>query len=382
MSARRVRLAAAAVALAALAVVLRLTLLAPAPVPVTVHAVAKGRVEETVTNSKAGRVTSRLKATLSPEVGGRLLKLYVREGARVRKGDPLLRLSDADLVAAVTLRERTLSAARAARTEACAAAGLAEKELARTRSLFDGQVASQGLLDQAEARRETARAACEAAGARIGEAQAALDVARVALERSVLRAPFDGVVAEVSAEEGEWVTPSPPALPIPPVIEMFDPAALYVSVPLDEVDVGRVRNGQCVRVTFDAFPGRSFDGTVTRVSPYVLDRLEQNRTFDVEVTLADPAFAATLSPGTSVDIEVVLAVRESVPRIPRTALMEGNRVLVVERDRLAARDVSTGLRSWEWVEVTKGLSEGDRVVTSLDRTDVKAGARVRVAASP
>lgn len=382
MSARRVRLAASAVVLAAVALVLRLTVLAPRSVPVTVHTAAKGRVEETVTNSKAGRVTSRLRATLSPEVGGRLLKLYVREGARVRKGDPLLRLSDADLAAAVTLRERTLAAARGARTEACANASLAEKELARTRSLFDGQVASQGLLDQAVARRDAAKAACEAAGDRIGEAEAALDVARVALERSVLRAPFDGVVAEVSAEEGEWVTPSPPALPIPPVIEMFDPSALYVSVPLDEVDVGKVKNGLRVRVSFDAFPGRSFEGTVTRVSPYVLDRLEQNRTFDVEVTLADPAFAATLSPGTSVDVEVVLEVRESVLRIPRTALMEGNRVLVVERDRLAARDVSTGLRNWEWVEVTKGLSEGDRVVTSLDRADVKAGARVHLAASP
>lgn len=382
MSSRRIRLAVAGVAVVASAVLLRLTLLSPGPVPVTVAAVATGRVEETASNSKAGTVKSRRHATLSPEVGGRLVEKRVREGGRVRKGDVLLRLADADLAAQVTLQERTLGAARAAEREACTSADLARKEAERTRSLFDGDVASQGLLDQAETRLLASNAACDASRARVGQAAAALEVARVTLAKMVLRAPFDGVVAEVTAEEGEWVTPSPPGLPIPPVLEMFDPESLYVSVPLDETDVGRVREGQPVRVTFDAFPGRSFEGTVTRVAPYVLDRVEQNRTFDVEVTLADAAFARSLSPGTSVDVEVVLGTRDGVLRIPRTALLEGGRVLVLAGGRLEERKLETGLTSWEWVEVRKGLAAGERVVVSLDRTDVKAGVKARVADAP
>ncbi|KAA0254671.1 MAG: efflux RND transporter periplasmic adaptor subunit [Acidobacteria bacterium] len=382
MSRRGLRIALAVAAVAAAAVLLRFTLLAPKPVPVSVVAAARGRVEETASNSKAGTVESRRHATLSPEVGGRLAEKRVREGQRVRKGDVLLRLADADLVAQVSLQERTVAASRAAEREACTSAELARKERDRTRSLFDGGVASQGLLDQAETRLFAGDAACEAARARVGQAAAALEVARVTLAKMVLRAPFDGVVADVTAEEGEWVMPSPPALPVPPVVEMFDPEALYVKVPLDEVDVGRVKPSQPVRVTFDAFPGKSFQGRVTQVAPAVEDRLEQNRTFDVEVELDDAAFARTLSPGTSVDVEVVLGARDGVLRIPRTSLLEGDRVLVLSDGRLSERKLETGLVSWEWVEVVKGLSEGERVVVSLDRTDVKPGVRARAAEAP
>jgi len=381
-SSRPVRfLALAAVAVAA-AIVVRLTLLAPKAVPVAVQRAALGKVEESVSNSKAGTVKSRHRATLSPEIGGRLAEVAVKKGQRVRKGAVLLRLANEELSAQVGLRERTLDAVLAAEREACTGADLAAREYERTQRLSDGEVVSASLLDQAATRKRGSRAACEAAAARIGEARAALVVARVALERTALRAPFDGVVAEISAEEGEWVTPSPPGLPIPPVLEIFDPDSLYVSVPLDEVDVGRVKTGQTVRVTFDAFPGKVFPGTVARVSSYVLDKVEQNRTFEVEVSLADPAFAATLAPGTSADVEVVLASKESILRFPRTALIEGRRVLVLSQGQLVARDVKTGLMNWEWVEAREGLSAGDLVVVSLDRPEVKAGARAVAEATP
>lgn len=373
--ARPVRLlAVAAVAIGAV-VVVRSTLLAPRAIGVTVQAAAPGKVEETVSNSKAGTVKSRRRATLSPEIGGRLAEVAVRKGQRVKKGDVLLRLANEELSAQLGLRERTLEAAMAAEREACTGADLAAREYERSRKLSEDEVVSASLLDQVVTKKKGARAACEAAAARIGEARAALAVAQVALSRTALRAPFDGVVAEISAEEGEYVTPSPPGLPIPPVLEIFDPDALYLSVPLDEVDVGRVRVGQTVRATLDAYPGKVFPGTVARVASYVLDKVEQNRTFEVEVTLADPAFAATLAPGTSADVEVVLASKDGILRFPRTALIDGRRVLVLAGGRLEPREVKTGLMNWEWVEAREGLAAGDLVVVSLDRPEVKAGAR-------
>ena len=111
----------------------------------------------------------------------------------------------------------------------------------------------------------------------------------------------------------------------------------------------------------------------------MLDVQEQNRTFEIEAELEDAAFAKALRPGTSADVEVILASRENVLRIPSYAVLEGGRVLLVENRRLVARPVETGLKNWQFVEVTKGLSAGDRVAVSLDRAEVKEGARVSIA---
>lgn len=361
---------------------LRATVFRPSPVPVTVVAASRGPVEETVAGSRAGTVKSRRRATLSPEVGGRVASLAVKKGERVRKGDVLVRVADADVKAQVELAERSLAVARATEAEACRSAEQARRDLERSRRLAKDEVLSVDLLEKAETVAGTSAAACEAARAGVGQAAAAVDVARVALGKTVLRAPFGGVVAEISTEEGEWVTPSPPGLPIPPVLELFDPSDTYVSAPLDEVDVGRLKEGATVRVTFDAFPGRTFPGRVTRVADYVLDAREQNRTFEVEVKLDDAAFAATLLPGTSADVVVVLARKDDALRVPAYAIGAGGKLLVLEKGRLVARTVGTGLKGAEWAEVVSGLLEGAEVVTSLDRAEVKEGARARAEAAP
>lgn len=366
--------------LAAVVFVARLTLFSPKPVPVAVARVARGLVEETVTNSRSGTVASRRQADLSPEIGGRVASLPAREGRAVRAGEILMAIANEEYAGAVALEERSRRAALAAEREARKTAELAALELSRIERLAAEAVVSAELLDQARSRRDVTAAGLEAATARVEQAAAALALARTRLSKTILRAPFDGVVAEVSTEVGEWITPSPPGLPIPPVVRLLDgsPSALYVSAPMDEVDVARVAVGQAVRLTLDAFPGRPARGRVVRVAPYVSAVKEQSRTFEIEVTLDDAAFAALLKPGTSVDVEVVLGSKAGVLRVPSHALLEGNRVLVVENGRLASRPVETGLRNWTYTEVVRGLSEGDAVVVSLDRVEVKDGAKVRV----
>jgi HlyD family secretion protein len=364
--------------LVAAALALRLTVFQPKMVPVTIFRVARGRVEDTVTNSKAGTIKSRYRASLSTEVGGRVVELPVRSGDRVRRGQLLVRLFDGDYRAQLLLEERSLEAARATENEACQAAELAERELQRRRSLVEAGIVAKDLLDQAENRRDVGAAACEAARARSRQAQAAVALAQVHQGKTILRAPFDAVVAEVSTEVGEWITPSPPGVPIPPVIDLIDPDAIYVSAPLDEVDVAKVKTGLPARITLDAYPERSYAGRVVKVAPYVQDVQAQNRTFDVEVEFADQAFARRLLPGTSADVEVILATRDDVLRIPSYALIEGGRVLVARAGTLVSVPVKTGLKNWEFAELLAGLQAGEQVVVSLDRVEVHAGARVEV----
>jgi HlyD family secretion protein len=380
VSRRALRWAGLAFGIAAAAAGLRLTFLRPSRVPVTVFEAAPGRVEDSVTNSKAGTVKSRRRAELSTEVGGRVRELPARKGVRVRAGEVLMRVADGDYRAQVELQRSAMEAAESSRNEACRTAEQLDRELARNTALSRAELVSVDVLDQLQGRRDAAAAACEAARARIGQARAALAAAQVNLEKTLLRAPFDGIVAELTTEKGEWITPSPPGLPIPPVIVLLDTESTYVSAPMDEVDVGRVRAGQAVRITFDAYPGRSFAGKVTRVAPYVQDAQEQNRVFEIEAELDDAAFARGLRPGTSADVEVIVAARDAALRIPSSSILEGDRVLVAKGSRLEAQPVQLGLKNWQFAEVRQGLSPGDAVVVSLDRAEVKAGARFTIVA--
>jgi HlyD family secretion protein len=379
---RNVRRLLVALGIVALAVVLRLTVFRPAPVPVTVFRVEKGRVEETVVNSRAGTVKAERRATLSPELGGRVAALPAKKGMKVRAGDVLLRIADGDIRAQLAVQESALVAAKASGREACQSAVQAARELSRNEQLARDALVSEDQLDQLRTARDTTAAGCDAARGRVTQAEAAAEVARVTLEKTVLRAPFDGVVADVTTELGEWITPSPPGLPIPPVVEILDVGTIHVSAPLDEADVAKVRAGLPCRITFDAYPGRTFSGRVTRVAPYVLDVKEQNRTVEVEASLDDAAFAATLKPGLSADVTIVLRAKEGVLRFPGYALLEGDHVLVLRGGRLVRVPVKTGLRNWDFVEVASGLAEGDPVVVSLDRAEVKEGARAVIASVP
>lgn len=358
-------------------VALRMTVFKPRVVPVRVAQVTRGAVEATVSNTRAGTVKVRLRAKLSPQVGGLVVALPHRKGSRVKKGELLLKLDDRTQRAQLDIAERQLAASRKRADDACFAADLAAKDLVRTQGLYAKGIASDQQLDAARTGRDRTRAGCEAARAEVTAAQAQVEAAKVALSLTGLDAPFDGVVAQVSTELGEWITPSPPGVPIPPVIDLLDPSSIYISAPIDEVDSERVHVGQRVRLSFDSRPGRHFAGHVTRVAPYVEDKLEQNRTVTVEAELDDPAAARGLLPGTSADMDIIIARRDNVLRVPTSAVAEGGTVLVLQDGRLAEKKIKTGLSDWQLTEVLSGLKSGDLVVTARDSTAIKAGARAR-----
>ena len=357
----------------------RFTYFAPQPIEVSVLQPTRGRVESTVTNSKAGTVKASRRASLSPEIGGRVVELPVRAGSEVRRGQILMQLDDSTHRAQLGKARRDVITAEARHREACLAADQVRREYARYQELAARQIVSQNLFDQLDSRAQTSAASCEAADAVVASAGAAIGLIESELRKTVLRAPFGGVVSELSIELGEYTTPSPPGLPIPPVMEIIDTTSIFISAPMDEVDSARIMAGQQVRATIDSYPGKIFPGTVSRVAPYVLDIEAQNRTVEIEVELDDQELASSLLPGTSADVEVILETHDDALRLPTATLLEGSAVLVVEEGTLVRRAVQIGLRNWNFSEILSGLGANDRVVTSLDRVEVQPGAEVVVA---
>lgn len=355
--------------------VLRATLFAPDPIEVRIGPVERGVVESTVTNSKAGTVEARRRSRIAAEIGGRVIEIVHREGARVVAGEPLVRLSRVSQVARLDLANQGVAVGLSRLEDACLMRDRASRELKRTQRLAANNVASEDRLDALQYSYDSARVACETAKAELAQARARRDAAEAELSKTVISAPFNGIIAEVNVEVGEWVTPSPPLLTSPPVIDLIDPTSIFVSAPMDEVDSGAIRAGLAVKLTVDSRPGETFAGTVSRVAPYVLDQEAQNRTLEIEISIDDAEVAASLLPGTSADAEVILEKRSLVLRIPTSALLRGRTVLVLTDGRLVEREVRLGLRNWQFAEVLNGLALGEQVVVSLDKIEIEPGVR-------
>lgn len=348
------------------------------PVAVAAARVDRGRVDRAVANTRAGSVTACRRAKLAPQAGGQIAALPVRAGDRVRTGQVLLELWNEDSVAQTRVAQEQARSAVLRAEQTCESSAVALREADRARQLHRDGLMPFDQLDRAASSAKTLRSACDAARADVQQGEARVAGARATQTRTVLRAPFAGVVAKVSAEVGEFATPSPPGIPMPPAVDLIDDSCVFVTAPIDEVDVAHVRVGQAANITIDAIPGRRFPGRVRRVAPYVVDVEKQARTVDVEIDFTNPEDAKALLVGYSADVEVILEVRENALRIPTQALLENNRVLVFNDGHLHERQVKTGISNWQFTEVAGGLQEGDRVVVSVDRKGVVAGAKAIV----
>jgi len=354
----------------------------PKPIPVRFHEVAAGKVEATLANTRAGTVEACQRTKLSTIMGGRIEYLGVKEGERVKQGQVLMRLWHQDLSARSGVAEAQLATAKSRTTEVCALAANAEREAARQEALAAQGFISSSRVESARTEATARRAACNSAGKDIVTAERQLTAAGADLGRTIIVAPFDGTVAKIVGEVGEYSTPSPPGVPTPPAIDLIDDSCLYVKAPMDEIDAPKIHPDQGVRIRLDAYPNRTFPGKVRRVAPYVTVVEKQSRTVDVEVDFAAPAEAQGLLVGYSADVEILLEVRDNVLRIPSATVQEGNRVLLFDpaTGKLVERTIKPGLANWEWTEVADGLVTGDRIVVSLEKEGVKPGVRVTEAA--
>lgn len=350
----------------------------PRAVAVIIQTVSNGEVLSSVANTRAGTLKACRRARLSPSLGGQIERLPVSEGERVKRGDVLLEIWNDDLSAQVKLARREARASASRAREACVTAEVAKREARRQRRLLIKKLASEETVDRAEGEASARRAACDAASTSIEVSQARVDVANAALARTRLLAPFDGTVAEVNGELGEYLTPSPVGIATVPAIDLIDYSCLYVSAPIDEVDAPQIKTGMSTNISLDAFPNSRFKGVVRRVAAYVLEREKQARTVEVEVDFRNPANTKNMLPGYSADVEVILKRHEKTLRIPTEALMEGKQVFVLRDDKtIEKRKIKTGMHNWSYTEVLSGLRAGDRIVVSVEREGLKDGVLVK-----
>ena len=344
-------------------------------VEVRVAEVTTGEIRKTVLNTRAGTVDACRRAQMSPASAGQIASLPVQEGDAVSEGQVLLEIWNEDLRSEIELSQRNLVAERSRAAESCTRADLAAREAVRLAKLHDDNLVSEEELERAQAEAEARAAACKAANDSASAAEARVEVNRARLERTILRSPFDGVIAEINGELGEFVTPSPMGVATLPTVDVIDNNCLYITAPIDEVDAPLVQAGQEARILLDAFPDQFFPGFVRRVAPYVLDLEKQARTVEIEAEINNPQRYG-LMPGYSADVEVIVDVRDEALRVPTEAVIEDERIMVLntETGLLEERTVEIGLGNWEFTEITEGARNGELVVLSLDRAGVEPGA--------
>lgn len=298
----------------------------PRPMPVRVALAATDTVVEEL--RATGEITAVQSIELQPEVSGRLVAILVREGTEVRRGTALFRIDDAEIRAEVDRLEAEME--------------LAEQALARTRELLARDASSTADLERAEA---TAR------GTR---AQLALQQTR--LDRTVVRAPFGGIVGERLVSLGDYVTPSTRLT----TLQTVDPQRASFEVP--ERYAQRLAEGQSVSFSVAAIPERRFSGTVDFVDPRVQ---LPGRTITVKAIVENPDRA--LKSGMFIEVRLATRVRPDAVVVPEEAILPlggTNYVWVVTPEATADRvEVELGVRRPGTVEVRSGLSGGDRVVT-------------------
>ena len=234
-----------------------------------------------------GYVVARTQASVSAKLPGRLAYLGVSEGSRVREGQVIARLDNADYTAAVGQAEAVLAAERATLIEAESDRDELVREARRAHDVRErnAQLISQQGMDSADSRAAQAVARVQAESARVQAAAAGLAVARANLDNTLIHAPFTGTVLRKDAEVGEVVAPSVGGgLTRGAVVTMADLATLEVEVDVNEAYIGRIHAGQPARITVDAYPDTAFRGAVRLVVP-TADR--QKATVQVKVAISD-----------------------------------------------------------------------------------------------
>lgn len=349
----------------------------PKPLAVELTTVTTGNVEATIVNTRAGTIKACQRSNLAPIAGGQIAKIWVKEGDRVQKGQTLLELWNVDLQAHRELAQRQLAMSQERRRETCILAENARRESIRTQQLVEKGFVSSQRAEDADANARARQAGCDAAISDIKRAEAQMRVAQAGLDRTIITAPFSGVIAHISGELGEFTTPSPPGIPTPPTIDLINDSCLYVNAPMDEVDAPKIKVGQEARITLDAMPNKIFPGKIRRIAPYVTEIEKQARTVDIEVEFQQLTEDILLV-GYSADVEVILERRNEVLRIPTQAIRQNNTVWVVDaHSKLIERQLETGLSNWSFTEIRSGLKEGDQILISFDQNNIKAGVAVQ-----
>lgn len=295
------------------------------PLSVTAHVAAPQLLQERVLTT--GTLRANEEVQLAAEASGKVTSVLFREGAFVERGQLLLKINDAELIAE---RERIRSRI-----------GLAQQQVERHQALLEKGGVSQEEFDLTQNE------------LRVLEAELALNEARIA--KTEVRAPFSGRLGLRHVSEGSYITPQAR------IASLQDVTPIKIDFSLPEKYAGLVGAGSILQFSVVGSPVR-FEGTVYAVEP----RIDENtRTLQIRAT--SPNSDGRLTPGAFADIELVLAEHEGALSVPSVAVVPelgGKKVFLAKNGVVEERSVETGIRTESVVQIISGVTEGDTVLTS------------------
>jgi HlyD family secretion protein len=374
--------------LAAIVVILLLSFSRQSPLKVRAVTVQRGPILSLVSTN--GKIEAIQNLEAHAPIATTVKRLLVKEGDRVRKGQLLLQLDDADIRSQAARAQAQIKAAQAQQSalktggtqeevltldadlaKSRSARDVAQSNLDALRRLEQQGAASPGEVRAAQDKLQTAQADLTLAEqkkadryskpevakiqAQVAEAQAAYDAAEDALTKSSIRAAFDGTVYSLPVKQGAFVQAGDLLL------QEADLSKVLVRAFVDEPDIGRLQVGQKVEVTWDAIPGRTWAGTVSTVPSTVKVRLSRNVG---ETTCTVDNQDLRLLPNVNVGVTIVVARHDDVLTLERDALHADDSKLYVFRivdDRLKRQPIDIALQNLTRVEIASGLSEGSSV---------------------
>jgi HlyD family secretion protein len=379
---------------------------------VRMQQVARRDLVSAVTAS--GKIEAETSVDISADITGRIIRIDVREGDLVDKGQFLLQIDPAQYQAAVQRAQGVVSSAQATLTQTRANLDQAERAWNRARQLsqLGANLIAPETAEQAQTSYQVAQATYQATRAQLEQSRASLQEARDNLSKTRLTSPIAGRVVRLAVEEGEVAVPGTFSRETGLLMTIADLSVILAKVQVDETDVVRLTPNDSVEVTIDAYPDTTFTGRVTEIShsakltatSTASGSNDQAVDFDVKVTLDNPprdirpdlsctARMVTDARKRALSIPIIaLTVRshervpnESNPNVDTTKIRRRDKEeegVFIVRDGLATfRPVKVGIAGDEYFEVVSGLREGETIVAGTYQAirDLKDGARVSAA---
>ena len=361
----------------------------------------------------SGKIEAKTSVDISADITGRIIRIGVREGDLVNKGQFLIQIDPAQYQAAVSRAQGVVGSTEATLTQARANLDQAERQWNRARQLtqLGPNLITPEAAEQARTSYDVAQANWQATRAQLEQSRASLQEARDNLAKTRLTSPIAGRVVRLAVEEGEVAVPGTFSRETGLLLTVADLSVILAKVQVDETDVVRLAANDSVQVTIDAYPDTSFTGRVTEISHSAQLTATQTASgsndravdFDVEVTLDNPP--RDVRPDLSCTARMVTDTRARALSIPIIALTvrdhervpiedstmdttrlkklgkEAEGVFVVREGKATFRPVKVGIAGDEYFEVIDGLREGETIVAGTYQAirDLKDGARVRAA---
>src|SRR5262245_48136312 len=285
---------------------------------------ARVRTEDITSKVRApGKIEPKTQVKISADIMGKVTHLAVKEGDRVKRGQLLLQLDPVQRSADQVQARTSLESAKAHQRDAAGKFKVAESNYQRQRALYDQKLLSNAEWDQATSAYEAAREANNAAREDVARSQAALTAASDNLAKTRILAPIDGVVSALYIEEGEIVIMGTMNNAGTQILTVSDLSRMVVKADVDETDVVDIALGQKAKISVDAIPDTTFDGTVTEIGNTAkrneTGTVEGQTNFEVKVTF--DTNVPQVRPGMTADVEIETATHPKTNGVPIQAVV-------------------------------------------------------------